>query len=238
MNKELEEIDEYEEEEPNDLASIKNTLEKKKQKFDIFMNSSRPSSINNVLKMTCISIVFLIVAISDFAISEYCIWNVKWLIENQRIIGRLQMYSSFEYLSIFEGSALGIKDYTVDGVVVRQKYLDLMLEEKKKLLQYLISTYPPQLKTYQDSLSSFMLTNLCTNYFKPVKGVLSCNSSLYDSGLDTVIIYVGQICGDINGNMTANPSDSQIEELLESTTMSSLGRVLILTLRLSCRDNL
>ena len=55
------------------------------------------------------------------------------------------------------------------GKVVLDLVLDAMTEHKKGLLGFLNRVYPDALEEYVERLKSFMFTDMCANYLKPVK---------------------------------------------------------------------
>ena len=163
------------------------------------------------------------ITLTDFVLNEYLNLNMKWLSENQKTLGELKIDVNFQYASIYQSVALGIPDYKVDNIVVRQFYLEAMIRDKKKLLDYLSNAYPITLKGYQNDLESFMLTDLCKNYYKAIKNQQTCNNTLYNAGLDTVIVYVGQKGESFNNELKSSNSVDSRKTIFASEGMKTLG---------------
>ena len=115
-----EEADREDDDENNPLN---NSLTQKINKVKKFKSNSNPNQLKNFLKISCIAIIFFMITLTDFVLNEYLNLNMEWLSENQKTLGELKIDVNFQYASIYQAIALGIPDYKVDDVVVREYYL-------------------------------------------------------------------------------------------------------------------
>lgn len=222
---------------------LSESIELKLYKIEKFKRDNKPKLLPMIINLLLISLVFIFISLVDFFSGRNSINTVQTLIENHRSVEELEKHVSYSFSAFYESTARVDPDMSYNDKNILDNHIEAITLNKKKVINFIGSSYPSELEEYTTNLKNIMSNNLCDfflkqevnfgrplfsnlNYFTSNFELGECNSTLYDSGLDTILVYYTQTLKNLNSELKSDETAIMATKILNSNTFGLLSKSL------------